>query len=144
MVWYLFLFILFNSHQTTVFLPVEHRSYNRVFKIISTILKPHPPPLKLSSEMQKGWRSSTFNIQLKKNLNCFIFYFFLPTVFWQLFSRLLFLVFWTQTWTPWPQKPVKWVQTTYKLGQIWPILFLEVWKTGLVAPKGPHLNEIFL
>ena len=25
-------------------LPVEHRSYNRVFKITSTILKPSPPP----------------------------------------------------------------------------------------------------
>ena len=42
------------------FLPVEHRSYNRVFKISSTILIPHPippphppPPLKLSPKTQK-------------------------------------------------------------------------------------------
>ena len=39
-------------HPSPSFLPVEHRSYNRDFKISSTILIPHPPPppppLKLS------------------------------------------------------------------------------------------------
>ena len=36
-----------------IFLPVEHRSYNRDFKISSTILIPDPPPLKLSPKTQK-------------------------------------------------------------------------------------------
>ena len=38
--------------------------------------------------------------------------FFSCALFLQFFSRLIFLVFWPQKWTPWPQKPVKWVQTT--------------------------------
>ena len=59
------------------FLPVEHRSYNRVFKIssstilISLLILPHPPtppPLKLSPKTQKrilrsrlAFRHSTFD-----------------------------------------------------------------------------------
>ena len=37
---------IFKGSRETVqgkFLPVEHRSYNKVFKIISTILIPQPP-----------------------------------------------------------------------------------------------------
>ena len=43
------------SH-TIVFLPVEHRSYNEIFKLDYTFLippPPPPPPLKLSPKTQK-------------------------------------------------------------------------------------------
>ena len=42
---YFYYVIFLNRFQLFgVFLPVEHRSYNRVFKISSAILKPHPTP----------------------------------------------------------------------------------------------------
>ena len=49
-----------------MFLPVEQRSYNRDFKISSTIVTPpppHHPPLKRSPKMQK--RSAQVNLPLK-------------------------------------------------------------------------------
>ena len=39
----LYLCCMLNFLHNTQFLPVEHRSNNRVFKISSTILKPAPP-----------------------------------------------------------------------------------------------------
>ena len=51
------------------FLPVENRSYNRDFKISSTILcPPTPPPLKLSPKMQK--RSVQVISPLKRSVAC--------------------------------------------------------------------------
>ena len=54
---------------------MEHRSYNRIFKISSTFLTP-PPPLKLSPKTQKNEHIGNFNF---KTLGSLCFFSFRPS-----------------------------------------------------------------